>query len=205
MNINLNDQRENASLSDQEIRQIFADSQALLTGHFCLTSGLHSEHYIQCAQVLQYPHYTARLCAELARRFSTGQIDTVIGPAMGGILVAYETARALNVRSIFAERKEGIMQLRRGFKLQPGEKVLVVEDVITTGGSVREVLDIVRSCGAVPIGIGVLADRSGGKVQFDVPHTSLLQMEVTAYQPEVCPLCSAGLPIDKPGSRTAKI
>jgi len=189
----------------QEILQLFKNTGALLQGHFLLTSGKHSAQYMQCAQVLQYPDIAGRLGAELARKLSQLQIETVIGPAMGGIIVAHEVARALGVRSIFAERQAGKMALRRGFKLAAGEKVLVVEDVVTTGGSVKEVLDIVREVGAVPVGVGSIVDRSGGQADFDgLPFYSLLQVDIEAYEPENCPLCAQGLPWEKPGSRESK-
>ena len=189
-------------LTHQEIEKIFVDSGALLNGHFRLTSGRHSDRYIQCAQVLQYPHYTSRLCEELARRFKDDRADLVIGPAMGGIIVAYEVARHLGVKSIFSEREQGVMTLRRGFTITPGERVLVAEDVITTGGSVREVLEIAEKHGATVIGVAVLADRSAGKVDFGIKTEGLLSLEVKSFQAEECLLCKASVPITKPGSRT---
>lgn len=192
-------------LDQKEILQIFMDTGALLRGHFLLTSGKHSAQYMQCAQVLQYPRQAAQLGAELAAQFAGTGIETVIGPAMGGILVAHEVGRALGVKAIFTERQNGVMTLRRGFTLSPGQKVLVVEDVITTGGSVREVIAIVKEAGAIPVGVGVLVDRSGGKADFDglLLH-SLLQMNIEAFEPENCPLCAQGLPWEKPGSRGSK-
>ena len=188
---------------NSQILQIFKDTNALLEGHFLLTSGKHSAQYMQCAQVLQYPRIAATLGQELAGKFAGLGIETVIGPAMGGIIVAHEVGRALGVRAIFAERQNGKMTLRRGFKLKETEKVLVVEDVITTGGSVQEVIEIVREAGAEPVGVGVLVDRSAGQVDFDglLLH-SLLQMNIEAYEPENCPLCAQGIPWEKPGSRS---
>lgn len=188
----------------EELLDIFRQSGALLEGHFLLTSGRHSGRYMQCAQVLQYPHLAARLAEELARSFRELGVETVIGPAMGGILVAHEVARALGVRALFTERENGVMRLRRGFSLAPGEKVLVVEDVITTGGSVREVIAEVREKGAQPLGVGVLVDRSGGKVDFGLPLTAALELEIETYPAEDCPLCRKGSPCVKPGSRSAK-
>jgi len=193
-------------LDQDEILQMFKDTGALLQGHFLLTSGKHSAQYMQCAQVLQHPRKAAQLCNELALKFEQAvDIDTVIGPAMGGIVVAHEVGRSLGVKAIFTERQNGEMVLRRGFKLSPGEKVLVVEDVITTGGSVKEVIAIVKEAGAIPVGVGVLVDRSGGKADFDglLLH-SLIQMNIEAYEPEGCPLCAQGLPWEKPGSRGSK-
>jgi len=181
--------------------EMFKKSGALLEGHFLLTSGRHSRQYMQCAQVLQHPVYAEALGAELASRFKDRGIETVIGPAMGGIIVAHEVARSLGARAIFAERENGVMTLRRGFTLAAGEKVLVVEDVITTGGSVREVIEVVKNAGAVPVGVGALVDRSGGSVEFGIPLESVLQVPIASYPPEECPLCQQGIPWIKPGSR----
>lgn len=185
----------------EEIIEIFTKTDAMLTGHFLLTSGKHSNRYFQCAQVLQHPHYTQALCQELAERFKDQAIQTVIGPAMGGILVSYEVARALAVRSLFTERVNGQMALRRNFSIQPGERVLVVEDVITTGGSVAEVIDVVKGMGGEVVGVGVLVDRSNGQAKLGVRTEALLTVTVETYEPENCPLCAAGRPAIKPGSR----
>jgi orotate phosphoribosyltransferase len=191
-----------AKSGQAQIRQIFKDTGALLQGHFLLTSGKHSAQYMQCAQVLQHPRIAGQLGQALAGKFAGIEIETVIGPAMGGIIVAHEVGRALGVRAIFAERKNGEMALRRGFLLQPGERVLVVEDVITTGGSVQEVIKLVKTAGAEPVGVGVLVDRSGGRVDFGgLTLHSLLQMQIEAFTAEDCPLCAAGVPCVKPGSR----
>ncbi|NLI90723.1 MAG: orotate phosphoribosyltransferase [Peptococcaceae bacterium] len=192
-------------MDQSEILEMFMDTGALLQGHFLLTSGKHSAQYMQCAQVLQYPRKAAQLGRELAAKFEGIEIQTVIGPAMGGIIVAHEVGRSLGVKSIFTERQNGEMTLRRGFVLSPGEKVLVVEDVITTGGSVKEVIAIVKEAGAIPVGVGVLVDRSGGKADFGglLLH-SLIQMNIEAFEPENCPLCAQGLPWEKPGSRGSK-
>ncbi|SHN81567.1 orotate phosphoribosyltransferase [Desulfitobacterium chlororespirans] len=191
----------NKSLSPEEVLNIFKESEALLEGHFRLTSGRHSRQYMQCAKVLQYPHHAARLGEALAESFRDQGIDLVIGPAMGGILVAHEVGKALGTKAIFTERENGEMKLRRGFELQPGQKVLVVEDVITTGGSVREVIEVVKAYGAEPVGVGVLVNRSGGKADFGVPLASLLEIEIESFDPESCPLCAEGIPAVKPGSR----
>jgi orotate phosphoribosyltransferase len=191
------------SLSQEAVLDIFKESGALLEGHFLLTSGRHSRQYMQCAKVLQYPHHAARLGEALAQAFKDQGIEVVIGPAMGGILVAHEVGKALGTKALFTERENGVMKLRRGFELKPGEKVLVVEDVITTGGSVREVIEVVKESGAVPVGVGVLVNRSGGNVDFGVPLASLLEIEIQSYEPETCPLCGEGIPAIKPGSRTA--
>ncbi|HHW43644.1 orotate phosphoribosyltransferase [Desulfofundulus thermobenzoicus] len=190
-------------LSRDEILRIFSQTGAMLTGHFLLTSGRHSDRYFQCARVLQYPRHAELLCHEMARQWQdeVKTVDTVIGPALGGILVSYEVARALGARNIFAERENGVMTLRRGFNLSPQEKVLVVEDVVTTGGSVREVIDLVRRAGAQVVGASALVDRSNGTVDLGVPFRALLTVPAVSYSPEECPLCRQGIPAVKPGSR----
>lgn len=188
-------------LTKRETEKIFKEAEALLEGHFRLSSGKHSDRYIQCAKVLQFPSQTEKLCQELASRFKDQPVDVVVGPAMGGIVLAYEVAKQLGVRGIFSERENGVMQFRRGFAISPGEKVLVVEDVITTGGSVLEVMDLVRRAGGEVLGVAVLVDRSSGQVDLGVPLESLLSLEVQAFEPEDCPLCQKNMPLVKPGSR----
>jgi orotate phosphoribosyltransferase len=190
-----------ATLSKDEVLKIFRDTKALLDGHFLLTSGLHSPNYFQCAKVLQYPRHLEALSAQIAARFNEDRIDVVISPGIGGIVVGTEVGRQLGARTIFAERKEGKMGLRRGFELARGERVLVVEDVTTTGGSVREVIELVRQAGAVLAGVGCIVDRSNGKVKFDAKQVSVLVLEVVTYEPQACPLCQQGSPAVKPGSR----
>ncbi len=186
----------------ERIEQIFTNAGALLEGHFLLSSGKHSNRYIQCASVLQYPCYTDELAEELAGRFRDDRVEAVIGPAMGGIIVAYEIARKLGVKGMFCERENGKMKLRRGFSVFPGQRVLVAEDVITTGGSVREVIDVVREYGGNVIGVAALVDRSGGKVDFGVKTEAALVLDIETYEPDDCPLCKAGqVPLVKPGSR----
>jgi orotate phosphoribosyltransferase len=193
------------SLLQEHILEMFRESGALLEGHFRLTSGLHSNQYFQCAKVLQYPKFCETLCAAIAARFQKERLDAVVAPALGGIVVGQEVGRQLNVRTMFTERSEGTMQLRRGFAIAAGERVLVCEDVVTTGGSVNEVIEIVQRAGGIVAGAGFLVDRSGGSVRFDVApggvQYPVLSMKVTAYQPENCPLCTQGLPVVKPGSR----
>ncbi|MBU4532862.1 MAG: orotate phosphoribosyltransferase [Firmicutes bacterium] len=190
------------SLSPKQVESILVECKALLEGHFLLTSGRHSGRYVQCAQVLQYPEHCAKLGAAIADGFRDAEVDLVVGPALGGILIAYEVARALGTKCLFAERENGKMALRRGFVIAPGTKVLVVEDVITTGGSVREVMDLVMASGAEVVGVGVLVNRSGGKADFGVPLHALLSLSIEAYDPADCPLCAAGTPAVKPGSRS---
>jgi len=184
-----------------EIYNIFQKSKALFEGHFQLTSGLHSPTYFQCAQVLQYPEYNHYLAEKIVKQFKTKSIDVVISPAIGGIVVGQEVGRQLGVRTIFAERKNGQMHLRRGFKIGKDENVLVCEDVITTGGSVQEVIDLVQGFGAKVKGVGVIVDRSNGTADFSVYHYALVQINAESYSPDTCPLCQKGLPIQKPGSR----
>jgi orotate phosphoribosyltransferase len=187
-------------VKEREIIDIFGRSGALLDGHFELSSGLHSRQYLQCALVLQNPAYAEKLCGLLAERFRADGIDVVIGPALGGVVVSYETARALGARSIFSERQKGELRLRRGFKIGKGEKALIVEDVVTTGKSTKEVVEIVKTAGAEIAGVGSIVDRSGG-VDFGVRFESLLKMDVKTFKPEACPLCKEGKPVVKPGSR----
>jgi orotate phosphoribosyltransferase len=186
---------------DQEILNIFRETGALLEGHFKLTSGLHSPTYFQCAQVLQYPQYSTLLAGRIADYYRKHAVDVVISPAIGGIVVGQEVGRQLGKRTIFAERKDGVMQLRRNFLLSRLERVLVCEDVVTTGGSVFEVIQVVESAGAIVIGVGYVVDRSNGKVNFNSEQFSILNLDVISYQAEDCPLCARGIPINKPGSR----
>jgi len=187
-------------VTTQSILTLFKQSHALLEGHFQLTSGLHSPQYFQCAKVLQYPTNAQKLCAEIVQRFRSTPIDVVVAPALGGIVVGQEVGKQLNVRTMFTERKGGIMQLRRGFEIVSGEHVLVCEDVITTGGSVKEVIDIVTGLGGTIVGVGAIVDRSGGKVSLP-NFFSTMTMNVVVYKPEECPLCQKGIPVEKPGSR----
>jgi orotate phosphoribosyltransferase len=188
-------------MSNSELLNIFQKTDALLNGHFLLTSGRHSNQYFQCAKVLQYPEHTSRVCKIIADYFKEYKIDTVISPAIGGIVVGQEIARQLNTKFIFVERENKNLTLRRGFEISEGENILVCEDVVTTGGSVFEVLDIVKSKNANVVGVGMIVDRSNGKVDFSVPQVSTLQMEVVSYLSEDCPLCKEGTPAIKPGSR----
>ncbi|NLA06952.1 MAG: orotate phosphoribosyltransferase [Firmicutes bacterium] len=199
----LNRQKVSSVLTREEALRIFVDAGALLSGHFVLTSGRHSDHYMQCAQVLKYPTQTQILASHLADEFRDDGIEIVIGPAIGGIIVSYEVGRQLQVPAVFAERENGKMTLRRGFRLHPNQRVLVVEDVITTGGSVREVMQLVKECGAEVRGVGVLVDRSNGSVKFGTKQRQVLSMEISSWDAAECPLCKEGrIPLQKPGSRT---
>ncbi|MFA5976042.1 MAG: orotate phosphoribosyltransferase [Elusimicrobiota bacterium] len=192
-------------MKQDAILKIFKDRGALLQGHFKLTSGLHSDSYLQCAQLLQYARDADRLGAKLAECFGAEArekpITAVVSPAIGGIVLGHVVARSLNARAIFAERVDGRFTLRRGFALAPGEQVLVVEDVITTGGSVREIAQMVESMDAQVVGFGALADRGEIEVQFPAPKHTLLRLPLVTYQPESCPMCEQGIPLVKPGSR----
>ena len=188
-------------MTEAETLDLYRKTGALLQGHFRLTSGLHSDLYLQSALVLQYPEHAERLGASLADAFRGSGATVVLAPAIGGILVAHEVARALGVRALFSEREHGLMQLRRGFALTSGERCLVVEDVITTGGSTREVVSCVESSGGIVVGVGSLIDRSGGAASFPVKRVALATVAAQTWQPEACPLCEQGTPAIKPGSR----
>jgi orotate phosphoribosyltransferase len=188
-----------------DLLSLFVERGALLDGHFLLSSGLHSPRYLQCARVLMDPALATRLGAALAERLraALGGVEpgAVVAPALGGVLVAHEVARAFGCRGLFTERQNGVMTLRRGFTLEDSEPVVVVEDAITTGKSTREVVDAVTALGARVLAVGSLVDRSVGEVDFGVPRTALLRIDVPTYPPDECPLCAAGSPPVKPGSR----
>ena len=199
---------EKDKLTEKEVLKIFQKSGALLSGHFKLSSGLHSGKYLQCALVLQYPDLAERLCRQIASNFASGRsrIDAVVSPAIGGIIVGQEVARALGCRALFCEREGGKMKLRRGFKIGKGERVLIVEDVITTGGSVKEIVEIVKAMGGEVKGIGAIVDRrqpspSDELARLGLPIESLLRINIETYSPEDCPICKQGTPLEKPGSR----
>jgi orotate phosphoribosyltransferase len=192
------------SLSDNEILEIFEKTGALFNGHFLLTSGRHSDVYFQCAKVLQYPEYIEELCSIIADEFCDNKVNTVIAPAIGGLVVGQEVARQLNKRFIFAEREDKKLTLRRGFSINEGENVLVCEDVVTTGGSVFEVIDIVKNSNAKVAGVGFIVDRSNGKVDFGTSQLSTVKLDVKSYLAEDCPLCEKGIELVKPGSRKIK-
>jgi len=190
-------------IKTEEVMKKFEQAGAIQKGHFKLTSGVHSDTYIQCAQIMQHPEFMHNLCSELGKKFRGDDIDVIVGPAIGGIIMAHVMARVLGpwVRAIFTERENGKMTLRRSFEINQGEKVLVVEDVTTTGSSVREVMDIVKSRQGKVVGVGVLIDRSGGKVDFGIKTEKLLTVDIKTHLPEECPLCKKGIPVAKPGSR----
>jgi orotate phosphoribosyltransferase len=185
------------------ILAVFEETGALLKGHFRLTSGLHSDRYLQCAKVLQHPAHAEEFGRLLADRLREHRADVVVSPAMGGLIIGHEVARALGCRHIFTERVEGVMALRRGFAIERGERAVVIEDVITTGGSTREVVDLLTGAGAQVVGAGSIIDRSGGAADVGVPRVALETLEVQSWPPDFCPLCAQGLPVEKPGSRPA--
>lgn len=190
-------------MTQERALELFRQAGVLLEGHFKLTSGRHSNRYLQCAKIFRNVKYSEEFCAALADKFKNDRIQVVIGPAMGAVQMAYEVSRALSCENFFTERGEdGSMALRRGFEVKPGERVLVVEDVVTTGGSVREVMDLVRKSGGIVVGVGSIVDRTGGTIDFGVPYQSVISLNVESWEPQECPLCKAGAsaPV-KPGSR----
>ncbi|HXW07194.1 MAG TPA: orotate phosphoribosyltransferase [Vicinamibacterales bacterium] len=189
-------------MDEEAVLDLFRKSGALLEGHFRLSSGLHSDRYLQSALVLQYPEFAHALGQALAERTRHLQPTVVLSPALGGIVIGQEVGRALGVRALFAERQDGALTLRRGFTLAPSDRVLVVEDVITTGGSTRETAAVAEAIGAHVVGAAAIVDRGTDPARFGLPLQSLVRLDVPAYPPEACPLCASGLAIVKPGSRT---
>lgn len=188
------------ALTDQDVLDALRASGAIRHGHFQLTSGRHSDTYVQCARVLEDPGLTSAFADELVGRLGRPDVDVVAAPAVGGIIVGFAVAQSLGVRFIFTEREAGTMVFRRGFSVRPGERVLVVEDVVTTGGSVAEVIEAVRDAGGAVVGVASIIDR-GGRKAFDAPLVSLLRLEVESWEPHECQLCADGVPVDSPGSR----
>jgi orotate phosphoribosyltransferase len=188
-------------MTRDELLDLFRRSGALLEGHFRLSSGLHSSGYLQSALVLQYPEHADALGRAIAERTRELGATVVLSPALGGVVIGQEVGRALDVRAIFAERQDGVLMLRRGFMLQDTDRVLVIEDVLTTGGSTRETIQVARAAGAQVVGAASIVDRSGGIVRFDVPLVSLLDVPLPTYDPGACPLCAQGVAVVKPGSR----
>ena len=193
------------AIASADVERVFRESGALREGHFILASGRHSSLYLEKFQVLQHPADTEQLCAAIAFWARSLGVDSVAGPTTGGIILAHEVARQLGVRAIYAERREGApgREFRRGFALAPGERVLVVDDIMTTGGSIQETIDAVRSAGGTVAGAAVLVDRSGGATRLDVPVHSLWRLQIASYLPADCPLCAKGLPATHPGTTPA--
>jgi orotate phosphoribosyltransferase len=194
-------------VTPREVEQVFRDAGAFREGHFVLASGKHSSRYLEKFQVLQWPVRTARLCADIAEWSRQIVPRTVAGPTTGGIILAHEVARQMELRAVYAERKEGGhgRELRRGFELAPDERVLVVDDIMTTGGSVQETIDAVRTAGAQVVAAAVLVDRSGGAAKLDVPLHALWSLDIPAYAPGDCPQCANGVPVTKPGTTPAQV
>jgi len=192
-------------MTRDELLDVFRRSGALLEGHFRLTSGLHSSGYLQCALVLQHPQHAEALGRALGERTRGLRPTLVLSPALGGIVIGQEVGRALGIRAIFAERQDGALTLRRGFIIGESDRVLVVEDVLTTGGSTRETMQVAAASGGQVVGAASIVDRSGGKVRFEVPFATLLDVDLPTYEPDRCPLCARGLPVIKPGSRPVAI
>ncbi len=191
-------------MSDVDVKQLLMDFDGLLNGHFCLTSGLHSDTYFQCAKLYQYPPVVKTLAQELAEKLEGLEFDTVISPAIGAVIFGYEVAAATDKRNLFVERKDGEMQLRRGYRLKKGERVLIVEDVITTARTIFETIEAISEYEIQVAGVACIVDRSAGKLSDKLHITSLLQVDPITYTPEECPLCKLGIEITKPGSRTGK-
>ncbi|HEY9165477.1 MAG TPA: orotate phosphoribosyltransferase [Candidatus Kryptonia bacterium] len=190
-------------MEKEKILELFKMTGALQHGHFQLSSGLHSAEYFQCARVLQYPQYNELLCGEIARYFHDWRVELVASPAIGGIMVGQEVARQMRVRGIFAERQNNVMLFRRGFEVKQGERVLVCEDVVTTGGSAMEIVELVKWAGGTVVGVASIVDRSHQPINFAAKTFHLLKMTADTYKPENCPLCKENVPIEKPGSRKA--
>lgn len=192
-------------MNQEKVLNIFKKTNALLVGHFLLTSGKHSNIYLEKFMVLQHPEYTETLAKEIARHFKNKRPDVVIGAAIGGIILSYEVARQLGVRAIFMEREEGKFLLRRNFEIKKGERVLVVEDIVTTGGSVKELIDSLKNYDCKIIGIGILINRSGEELNFGIDDTlALATINVNAYEPKDCPLCKKNIPLVARGSKYLK-
>jgi orotate phosphoribosyltransferase len=192
-------------MTRDELLDLYRRSGALLDGHFRLTSGLHSSGYLQCALVLQHPPHAEALGRAIADRTRDLRATVVLSPALGGVVIGHEVARALGVRAIFAERQDGALALRRGFVIAASDRVLVVEDVLTTGGSTRETMQVARAAGGHVVGAAAIVDRSAGAARFDVPFAALVEVTLPTYEPDKCPLCAQGLPVVKPGSRQVAV
>lgn len=189
------------NMNNKEITEILIKCDVLLEGHFLLTSGKHSNKYLQCAKLFQYPEYSEVVSKELADKLKKYKADVIIGPAIGGIILAYEVARQLRQKALFAERENGVMKLRRGFEIKKGSRVVVVEDVVTTGGSVKEVIGLVENLGSSVVAVGSIIDRSNGEADFKCHFENILKVNVESFDADECPLCKQGSAPYKPGSR----
>lgn len=189
-------------ISEKRVLEVLKEAGVLQEGHFLLTSGRHSNKYMQCAKLFRNTKYSEELCAALAEQFMDDKIDVVIGPALGAVQMAYEVSRTIGCENFFAERDNGVMSLRRGFAFEAGQRVLVVEDVVTTGGSVREVINIVKEQGGIVAGVGVIVDRTGGNIDFGAPLKAVISVKIESWEADSCPLCESGeIELVKPGSR----
>ena len=189
-------------ITNERVLEVLKEAGVLLEGHFLLTSGRHSNKYLQCARIFRKTRFSEELCKALAEHFADEKIDVVIGPAMGAVQMAYEVSRHIGCENFFAEREDGKMTLRRGFVIDPGMRLLIVEDVVTTGGSVKEVIEIVKAQGGVVVGVGSIVDRTGGKIDFGVPYKAVISMKVESWKADACPICKENkMPLVKPGSR----
>lgn len=191
-------------MQKQDIIELFKKTKVIQKGHFELSSGRHTDTYLQCAKIMQYPDYTNKLAKEIAELWSEENIDLVVGPAIGGIIISYAVASMMNSRNIFSERKDGEMQFRRNLDIEEDDKVLIVEDVVTTGGSVREVVNLLEDSKADIVGISSLVDRSNGEVEFNYPFKPLLELKVDSFKADNCKLCQNNIEINKPGSKKMK-
>jgi len=187
-----------------DLPALLAETGALLSGHFRLSSGLHSPNYVQCAKLLEHPRNAKALGAALADKIRGLGVQKVVAPALGGVIIGYTVAEALDLPSIFTERKDGVMTLRRGFRIGDGEKVVIVEDVVTTGKSTRETAAVVEHCGGVVSGFASILNRSGKENPFDAPYESLMSLALETYDEAACPSCASGVPLDAPGSRFSR-
>ncbi len=186
-----------------EVLELLEKAEGVLHGHFCLTSGLHSDIYFQCAKLYQYPDITEALGKKLAEKLADVEFDTIVAPAIGAVIIGYETAKQAKKRNLFVERKDGVMQLRRGYNLKKGERVVIIEDVITTARTIRETEAAIKDFGCDIVAVGCIVDRTKGLTEYNIK--SLLQIDPVTYEPENCPLCEKGIPLVKPGSREEKV
>lgn len=186
-----------------EVLELLERAEGVLHGHFCLTSGLHSDIYFQCAKLYQYPDITETLGKKLAENLADIEFDTIVAPAIGAVIIGYETAKQAKKRNLFVERKDGVMQLRRGYNLKQGERVVIIEDVITTARTIRETEAAIKDFGCNIVAVGCIVDRTKGLTEYNIK--SLLQIDPVTYEPENCPLCEKGIPLVKPGSREEKV
>ena len=185
-----------------EVLNLLEQAEGVLHGHFCLTSGLHSDIYFQCAKLYQYPDITEKLGKKLAEKLSDIEFDTIVAPAIGAVIIGYETAKQAKKRNLFVERKDGVMQLRRGYTLKKGERVVIIEDVITTARTIKETMEAIKEFEPEVVAVGCIVDRTKGKTEYNIK--SLMQIDPVVYEPDNCPLCKEGIPLVKPGSREEK-